>query len=232
MEILALLTARGNNTLRDKNILKINQSPVLSYPCKEAKKVKEIKNFFVSSEDTKILNIAAKYGFKKILRPKKLAKANSQHIDTLIHAIKHLKNKNIKPDIILVLLGNAPIIKYNWIRKSINILKKNKKISSVVPVLKDNDHNPYRCKKINNGFLKNFFEYKNKNIPSNRQELPNSYFLAHNFWLVRTKSILKNDGEKPWSFLGKKVKPLLIKNSIDIHHKLDLELAKIMLKSL
>lgn len=232
MEILALLTARGNNTLKDKNILKINRSPILSYPCKEAKKVKEIKNFFVSSEDSKILDVAANYGFRKILRPKKLAQANSQHIDTLIHAIKHLKNQNIKPDIILVLLGNAPIIKHNWIKKSINILKKDKTISSVVPVLKDNDHNPYRCKRIENGYLKNFFKHKKKNLPSNRQELPNSYFLAHNFWLIRTKSIFKNDGEKPWSFLGKKVKPFLIKNSIDIHHKLDLELAKKMLLSL
>ena len=231
MEILALLTARGNNTLKDKNILKVNRLPVLSYPCKEAKKVKEIKNYFVSSEDNKILDTAAKYGFKKIFRPKEFAQANSQHIDTLTHAIAHLKNQNIKPDIILVLLGNAPIIKHDWIKKSINILKKDKTISSVVPVLKDNDHNPYRCKKINNGYLKNFFKYKNKNIPSNRQELPNSYFLAHNFWLIRTKAILKNDGEKPWSFLGKKVKPLLIKNSIDIHHRLDLELAKKMLRS-
>jgi len=230
MEILALLTARGNNTLKDKNILKINKQPVLSYPCKAAKKVKEIKNFYVSSEDKKILNTASKYGFKKLIRPKKFAKANSQHIDTLTHAISALEKKNIKPEVILVLLGNAPIISPNWIKKSINILKKNKKITSVVPVLKDNDHNPYRCKKIKNGYLNNFFEHK-KNIPSNRQELPASYFLAHNFWLVKTKSILKNNGEKPWSFLGKKIKPLLIENSIDIHKKIDLETAKRILRS-
>jgi CMP-N,N'-diacetyllegionaminic acid synthase len=232
MEILALLTARGNNTLKDKNILKVNRLPVLSYPCKEAKKVKEIKNYFVSSEDKKILDIASKYGFKKILRPKKFARANSQHIDTLTHSITYLKKLKIKPDVILVLLGNAPIIKHDWIKKSINILKKDKAISSVVPVLKDNDHNPYRSKKIKNGYLNNFFNFKKKNVPSNRQQLPDSYFLAHNFWLIRTKSILKNDGEKPWSFLGKKVKPLLIQNSIDIHHRIDLEIAKKILKIL
>ena len=95
MDILALLTARGNNTLKDKNILKINKQPVLSYPCKAAKKVREIKNFYVSSEDKKILNSASKYGFKKILRPKKFAKANSQHIDTLKHAVSVLKKDNI-----------------------------------------------------------------------------------------------------------------------------------------
>ena len=229
MEILALLTARGNNTLKDKNILKINNQPVLSYPCKAAKKVKEIKDFYVSSEDKKILNTASKYGFKKILRPKKFAKANSQHIDTLKHAISTLKKEKINPEIILVLLGNAPIISPDWIKRSINIMKKNKKITAVVPVLKDNDHNPYRCFKIKNGYLNNFFEYK-KNIPSNRQQLPSSYFLAHNFWLIKTTSIIKNNGEKPWSFLGKNVKPLIIENSIDIHTKIDLDTAKKILR--
>ena len=229
MDILALLTARGNNTLKDKNILKINKQPVLSYPCKAAKEVREIKNFYVSSENKKILNSASKYGFKKILRPKNFAKANSQHIDTLIHAISTLKKQNINPEVILVLLGNAPIISPDWIKRSINIMKKNKKITAVVPVLKDNDHNPYRCFKIKNGYLNNFFEYK-KNIPSNRQQLPSSYFLAHNFWLIKTTSIIKNNGEKPWSFLGKNVKPLIIENSIDIHTKIDLDTAKKILR--
>ena len=229
MKIIALLTARGNNTLKDKNILKINNQPVLSYPCKAAKEVQEIKNFYVSSEDKKILNSASKYGFKKILRPKKFAKANSQHIDTLKHAVSVLKKDNINPEIILVLLGNAPIIASSWIKKSINFMKKNAKITAVVPVLKDNDHNPYRCKKITNGYLNNFFEHK-KNIPSNRQQLPASYFLAHNFWLIKTTSIIKDDGEKPWSFLGKNVKPLIIKSSIDIHTKIDLDTAKKILR--
>ena len=108
-------------------------------------------------------------------------------------------------------------------------MKRDKKITSVVPVLKDNDHNPYRCKKITNGFLYNFFDYK-KNVPSNRQQLPASYFLAHNFWLVKTASIIENNGEKPWSFLGKNVKPLVIENSIDIHTEIDLDTAKRILR--
>ena len=39
IKIIALLTGRGNNTLRDKNILKVLNKPCLAYPCIAAKKV-------------------------------------------------------------------------------------------------------------------------------------------------------------------------------------------------
>ena len=54
--IIALLTGRGNSSLKNKNILKLNKKPVLSYACEQSKKVKSISNFFVSSDDENILN--------------------------------------------------------------------------------------------------------------------------------------------------------------------------------
>ena len=45
----------------------------------KSKKVKKIDNYFVSSDDEKILNTAFSYGFQKIKRPKHLSKANSKH---------------------------------------------------------------------------------------------------------------------------------------------------------
>ena len=36
MKIVALLTGRGQNTFKDKNIKKIFNKPVLYYPCIEA----------------------------------------------------------------------------------------------------------------------------------------------------------------------------------------------------
>ena len=71
MEIVALLTGKGSSTLKNKNLLKINNHPILWYPCSEAKKVKEINKFFVSSEDKKIINTCKKYGFEPIKRPRK-----------------------------------------------------------------------------------------------------------------------------------------------------------------
>ena len=44
MTICAILTGRGGSTLKDKNIIKVKNRPILSYPCRAALKVK-INNF-------------------------------------------------------------------------------------------------------------------------------------------------------------------------------------------
>ena len=109
-----------------------------------------------------------------------------------------------------------------------SFIKKNK-YTAAVPVILDNDKNPYRSKKIVNGIIQNFIKQKKK-ISSNRQELTNSYFLCHNFWVIKTSAIFKNDGISPWNFMGKKVFPYVIDNSIDIHSLADIELAKYLIK--
>tara|TARA_A100001011_G_scaffold361904_1_gene410426 strand:+ start:62 stop:760 length:699 start_codon:yes stop_codon:yes gene_type:complete len=227
--ILALLTGRGNSSLKNKNILKLNKKPVLSYACEQSKKVKIISHFFISSDDENILNSAKKYGFDRIKRPSKLSKSNSLHHEVLVHAINYLKKKKIIPEIIVVLLANAPIIKYEWIDNCIKILKKDKNCTAVVPVIKDNDKHPLRSKKIKKRYLANNSISKKK-ISSNRQDLEDCYFLCHNFWVIKTKEILKNNGLQPWSFMGKKVLPYVIKNHHDIHNKFDLKLCELILK--
>jgi CMP-N,N'-diacetyllegionaminic acid synthase len=228
MKTIALLTGKGGSLLKNKNVLKLNKKKILDYPCIAAKKIKDINGFFASSEDKLILKAAKKNGFKPILRPKKYSRKNSQHLDVLIHALKHLEKYKIYPDILVVLLANSPTIKSSWIKKSINILKKNKKITSVVPVEKNNDFHPLRAKKISNQFLKPYIKPKKK-ISTNRQDLESNYFLCHNFWTIRVDAITSDKGELPWKFLGKNCYPLIVKNSIDIHDDKDLIIAKYLI---
>jgi CMP-N,N'-diacetyllegionaminic acid synthase len=230
MSIVAILTGKGGSKLKDKNILKINGKPCLYYPCKAAKKVKIIKHYFATSEDSKILKYAKKYGYSLIKRPKSLSKINSQHIDVIKHSLNEMSKFNINPEIIVILLANAPIVHSDWIKDSINILLKNKRATSVVPVVKNNDQHPMRAKKIKKGYLEPHFKI-NPSISTNRQDLVSNYFLCHNFWVIKTKNIYLNNGQPPWKFLGKKVMPYIINKSIDIHEKEDLFIAqKIMRK--
>jgi CMP-N-acetylneuraminic acid synthetase len=231
MKIAAIITGKGSSSLKNKNMLKINNRPVLFYPCVEAKKVKEINKFYASSEDKKILGLCYKYGYKKILRPKFLAMANTRHSQVLKHALNFMTKDKFKPEIIVVLLANAPIIKAKWIIDCIKIIINNKKVTAAVPVVLNNDHNPYRAKKIKNGYLRNFVKTKKK-ISSNRQQLNKSFFLCHNFWVIRTSAIIREKGEGPWNFMGKFVRPYLVKNSIDIHNMQDFYLAKILINKI
>ena len=102
---------------------------------------------------------------------------------------------------------------------------KYKSLETTVPVVKNNDHHPMRAKRIKNRFIRSYFK-NNLKISTNRQDLEDNYFICHNFWIIRTKNIFTNDGEPPWRFLGKKVMPYEVPNSIDIHEKEDLLLAE------
>ena len=230
MKIAAILTGKANSTFKNKNLKKINKEYVFNFPCKEALKVKSIDRFYTSSDSNLMLKKTKSLGFKSIERPKSLALKNSRHIDVLKHSINFIKKENFYPDAILVLLANAPIIKHKWISDSIKILKKNKTATAVVPVQLNNDSHPLRAKIVKNGYLKSYIKNQKK-TSSNRQDLENCFFLCHNFWLIKTKEIMKNQGFPPWNFMGKKVIPYKIKNSIDIHTKLDLEIAKLLINN-
>ena len=149
MKIAALLTGRGNNTLKDKNILNVLNHPVLYYPCCAAKKSELIQDFFCSSDDDNILNESEKLGFIPIKRPEELAKPTSQHLDCILHALETMNNNyNVCPDILVVVLANNVTIKSEWIDICIKKMIDDMSITAVVPVYEDNDHHPLRSKTV------------------------------------------------------------------------------------
>ena len=83
MQTVALLTGRGNNTLKDKNIREVCGRPLLAYPAEAARQSNLIDDFFVSSDDEKILSVAQDFGFKRIKRPASLGRSDSKHVDVI-----------------------------------------------------------------------------------------------------------------------------------------------------
>lgn len=225
-KIIALLTARGNNTMKDKNIRPILGHPLLYYPAISAKKSKYIENFFVSSDDEKILNEANKCGYTKIKRPAELALPTALHVDSILHALSVMENEyKLIPDILVVLLGNSATVKTKWINECIEQILNNNELSAVVPVMEDSDHHPFRAKKIGaDGLLDTFFDFSGKKISTNRQDLEPSYYLCHNFWVLNLKNSIfsKEEGQAPWSFMGNKVKPYIVDESFDVHDEDDI----------
>ncbi|WP_270527302.1 cytidylyltransferase domain-containing protein [Phocaeicola plebeius] len=226
MKIVALLTGRGNNTLKDKNVLPILGKPLLYYPAMAAKSSKRITEFYVSSDDSKILEAAAQCGYKKIIRPAELALPSSQHIDAIKHALSVMKQEdNVIPDILVVLLANSGIIKTEWIDESINNLIQNPSLSASCPVLLEMDNHPYRSKRLReDGCLDTWFDFKDKQISTNRQDLPMNFVLCHNFWTLNLKNSIysKTEGQQPWTFMGNNIKPIVVQESFDVHDEEDL----------
>lgn len=225
MKIAALLTGRGNNTLADKNILEVKGKPLLAYPASAAKNADSINYFYVSSDDTKILNEAAQLGYQKIVRPKELATPTAKHIDAIYHGLKIMKDEDsLEPDILIVFLANSATVKSEWIEEGIQLIINDPSITAVVPVYQEQDHHPYRAKRLNeNGSLDTFFDFTDREVSTNRQELEDCFFLCHNFWILNVKkSIEAEGGQKPWTFLGDNIKPIVVDECFDVHTVEDL----------
>lgn len=228
MKTYALLTGRGNNSLKDKNVLEILGHPVLYYPAHAARKSRKIEKWYCSSDDEKILTAAENEGYNRIVRPEELALPTAQHVDCIMHALVEIKETEQLPDILVVVLANNVTIKHNWIDECIEMMENDYSITAVVPVYEDNDHHPLRAKSLNKeGVLEMYEKNIDGKISTNRQDLPSCYFLSHNFWVLNVKFLLSGEeGQAPWGFMGNKIKPYIIDESIDIHHKIDLKVAK------
>ena len=228
MKTVALLTGRGNNMLQDKNILDILGHPVLYYPAHAARKCNLIDSWYCSSDDEKILSAAEKEGYKKIVRPIELASPSAQHIDCIMHALNIIEENDEKPEILVVLLANNVTIKTEWITDCIEIMKKDNSVTAVVPVYEDNDHHPLRAKTLNSdGTLEMYEKNISGKVSTNRQDLPSCLFLSHNFWVLRVDYLKTGkEGQQPWGFMGDKIVPYKIDESIDIHENVDLLIAK------
>lgn len=233
MKSIALLTGRGNNTLKDKNILELLGHPVIFYPAHAGKMSKKLDSFYCSSDDEKILSAAEEEGYERILRPIELALPTAQHADVIMHGIAEIQKKEALPDILVVILANNVTIKSSWIDECIDIMENDMSISAVVPVYEDSDHHPLRAKTVENGRLQMYEKNVTGKISTNRQDLPPCYFLSHNFWVLNTKKLLESDGQgqQPWGFMGDNIAYIEIDESIDIHKEVDLIIAKEWIES-
>lgn len=225
MKITALLTGRGGNTLPDKNVLKVLGRPLCAYPAMEARKAGVFDDYYVSSDCNKILDAGAEVGFQQITRPKQLATATAQHVDVIKHALSIMSINEKRPSILVVLMANSATVKSEWIYEAVNRLKSNPTLSSVVPVFNDQDHHPFRAKKLDtNGFLQPFVDLSEMEISTNRQDLEPCYYLCHNFWAMNlSNSIDSVSGQKPWAFLGDNVEPIIVENCFDVHTLADID---------
>ena len=196
---ICLICCRGGSkTIKDKNIKFFAGKPLLSWILEEALKSKVFDKIILSTDSEKIQNIGKKYNiFVPGLRPKKLAKANSDQFDTHKYIFKKL-NINDENSVVCV-LNNNPFIKSKLIKKSYEVFKKfnyERIISDFSKV--DGDYIAYKQFFINKKNIQFIEKKKFINLKLNRQELKNFYTYIFNIrWgrptdLINYKVFKKN----------------------------------------
>lgn len=226
-EIVALIIGRGNNTLKDKNILPVLGRPLLHWGGMAALNSQYIGRYYISSDCNKILDAGTLIGFAPIKRPDYLATPIAQSSDAIIHALNTIENEGICK-ILVVIHANVGTISSKMIDDCISILLQNNEASSVIPSHKKDEYHPLRARKINkNGMLEPFVENYNKEISANRQDLEKCLFYDHSFWVLDiNKGVKSTDGQKPWPVMGKNIIPYITEGCFDVHNINDLQLTE------
>ena len=225
LKFICIIPARGGSKgIKNKNIVKINNYPLIFYTIKAALASKVCDKIFVSTDSKKIAKISKKYGAEvPFLRPKKFSKDFTTTEATLKNALNDAeKFYKTKYDICVFLACTNIFRQAKWIKYSVNGLKKNKNLDSIFSVHK---------------FYKHIWHYK-KNKPykilkwmnkyTSRQKAPD--LLREDTGLASaTRSSFWRKGKR----IGRKVKFIVNTDSftgIDIHDKRDLFIAEYALK--
>jgi len=97
-KILAIIPARGGSKgIPRKNIRLLAGKPLIAYTIEAARQSHKVDRVIVSTEDTEIAKIAARYGAEVIKRPEELAKDETPTIDVVLHILQVFKiKKNTK----------------------------------------------------------------------------------------------------------------------------------------
>ena len=227
MKIIAFIFARGGSKeLKNKNILKFIDKPLIAHSIKLAKSINLIDDVYVSTDDKNIERVSKKYGAKIIKRPKNLATSKSTEWLSWQHAIKNLNDKNVFFDIFVSLPCTSPLRIKSDVVKCIKALN-NK--NDLVITYQETSRNPWfnmvKSDKNKNLSVVNLAKKK----IARRQDAPKIYDMTTVCYVSKPQFILSNN-----NLFDGKVSGVKIPNqrSIDIDNKLDFEIAKFLYKKI
>ena len=207
LKICAIIPARsGSIRIANKNLLKINNKPLIKYTFDEVIKSKFIKRIFCTTDDK---NIIALKGINKKIefpfsRPKNISRKNTSTENVVVHLLNFLKKKKrYVPDLIVLLQPTSPLRKVRLIDSAIKIFI-NKNYESLISVKKIK----FRIFEKKSNSLK--FVNKIKQV----------YRSNGAIYISKTNYFMKNK-----SFVSKKILPFFMneKTSLDIDTFRDLK---------
>ena len=230
MKILSIIPARGGSKgIKKKNIVEIDNKPLVCHSIDHAKESKLIDRIIVSTDDKEIAKISKDYGAEvPFKRPNKISKDTTLDLPVFKHALDYLeRNENYIPEIIVHLRPTAPYRKAEWIDLAIKSLINNISADSVRSVSEVTQH-PYRVFDLNDkGYLSPIMSDRHKEpYLLRRQELPIMYYYNSVIDVTRNKTINKMN-----SMTGKYILPFIIgaEETYDIDTIRDLQIARLFL---
>lgn len=220
-----LIPARGGSKgIPNKNIVEINNLPLIAYTIIVAKESKLIDRVFVSTDSEEIARIAEVFGANvPFKRPEYLGTDLVSDKEVFKHFINKANSLGLKiSENIVHLRATSPSRKFEVIDRAIKIFNSSNQYSSLRSAHETKEV-PFKWYKLQDDLFKPLLTGKNnvdiQNMP--RQQFPKSYIPNGYVDIVKSSIILKEN-----LFHGEKIKSFLTDNIIDIDDFKDLENAK------
>ncbi|QUM77866.1 acylneuraminate cytidylyltransferase family protein [Moritella sp. 24] len=222
---IALITARGGSKgLPRKNILPLNDKPLISWTIQAALNSSCIDEVYVTTEDLEIADISVKYGAKVIPRPNILAQDETSSEPVIAQAINYLSEQNYKLDKICLLQPTSPLRTAEHINAAFQLFEK-KKAFCVLSVFEPQHSAAKAYKVLDDGSITGLIF---DDAPyCRRQDLPNTYQPNGGIYLFDAEQFMLNE-----QIPRKYVFPLIMteEESIDIDTAADLQHAELIMK--
>lgn len=215
--ILALIPARaGSKGIKNKNLVLLDNKPLIYHTIQAAKNSKYINKIVVSSDGDSILKYANEQNVETLQRPKELALDNTKSHEVVMHAIKNY----MQFDTIILLQPTSPF------RNSYDI-------DNAFKIFLDSNANALiSVTEYDNKILKAFIVNENNELKGIcndefpfmlRQELPKTYMSNGAIYIIKRDLFINNP-----TFLPSNTSFYVMdeKSSIDIDTQKDLEFAK------
>tara|TARA_B100001013_G_scaffold21483_1_gene12028 strand:+ start:1440 stop:2144 length:705 start_codon:yes stop_codon:yes gene_type:complete len=216
MKTVAFIFARGGSKeLPGKNLLPLNGKPLLGHSIDLAKKIKEVKEVFVSTDDKFIGKVAREFEAQVISRPKHLAQDDSPEWLSWKHAVSYLKERNYQYEKFLSLPTTAPLRNMTDVQSCLDLLDKD---TDAVVTITESQRNPFfnMVKMQKDGYVQ--LLSKDGKTYTRRQEAPKSYDLTTVAYVSTPDFILSAE-----SLFEGRVKAVSIprERAIDIDNEID-----------
>ena len=225
-KFLAIIPARsGSKGLKDKNIRKLKNKPLIAYTIEAAIKSNIFDDIIVSTDSDIYANISKEYGASvPFLRPKNISRDDTKTADVIEYTLKELKRLGKKYDYFVLLQPTSPLRNCEDIIGAVSMLI-DKQANSIISVCRvDHSSNINICLEEDysmDGFL------SNKNL--RRQDMPIEYrvngaiYVCNVEYFEKYKNFYKT---KSYAYIMDK------KKSIDIDDIYDFKIAEVMINEI
>lgn len=189
-KVLALITARGGSKgLLKKNILDVNEQPLIFWTIDAAKKSRYIDRLIVSTDSEDIKNVCQALGAEvPFLRPRALASDTATSIDVVLHAVAFLENQGSRFDYLILLEPTSPLRTVDDIDGALSMLAHHAEAQAIVGVAKHESTHPNFSVRINEqGLLSPLTQGDNQS--SRRQDISCVYYFEGTIYISKIEAL-------------------------------------------